>query len=286
MMTNGGLTAADAILLGDRNNGSNSGNGMFGQDGWWVIVLFLIWGMWGFGGNGFGGNGGSGMQGALTRGDLCNEFSFNDLQNGVRNVNDAVNLGFANLNSTICHQQYDTAMQTNAIQAAVNGGFSALNSTICQQQYDTASQLNAMNMANMQNANAANVVALQNANAIQAQLAQCCCDNKAGQAQISYDMATNTCAIQNTIQNATRDILDRLTQQEMAAKDAQIAAQNQRLFAAELAASQANQTSNIVNTLRPFPVAAYQVCNPFTGTYGYQGYGSAAYGGCGCGCGC
>ena len=37
--------------------------------------------MFGFGGNGFGRNGE-----ALTRADLCQDFNFNDLQNGVRGI--------------------------------------------------------------------------------------------------------------------------------------------------------------------------------------------------------
>lgn len=259
------------------------------------MFLFVFCG-WGNGGWGGSGNN-AGTQGAITRTDLCSEFSFQELQNGVRNVNDAVSLGFANLNSTICHQQYDTAMQTNAIQTAVNGGFQSLNSTICQQQYDTAQQLNAMNMANMQNANAANVVALQNANAIQSQLANCCCEQREAIAGVNYNMATQACDTRNVIQSTTRDmidnanantraILDKLNQQEMAAKDAQITAQNQRIFGLELAASQAAQNNYLINQLRPTPVPCYPASSPcgynwspnvLAGSYGYNG-------GCGCNC--
>lgn len=238
------------------------------------------------------------MQGALTRGDLCMDMNFNDLQNGVRNISDAVNVGFSNLNSTICHQQYDTAMLVNNVLAAVNGGFSSLNSTICQQQYDTAAQLNAMNMTNMQNANAANIVAMQNANALQTQLAQCCCENREGQAAINYNMATQACDTRNTIQNTTRDIidnqnanaraiLDKLTSQEIAAKDAQIASLNQQLFRADLSASQAAQNNYLISRLNPTPVPAYPAASPcglgnwapavLANGYGYNN-------GCGCGC--
>lgn len=239
------------------------------------------------------------MQGAITRTDLCSEFSFQELQNGVRNVNDAVNLGFANLNSTICHQEYETAMLINGVSGAVNDGFSRLNSTICQQQYDTAQQLNAMNMANMQNANAANVVALQNANAIQSQLANCYCENREAIAGVNYNMATQGCETRNLMQSIARDqidnanantraVLDKLDAQAMAAKDAQIAAQNQQIFALQLQASQAAQTAQIVNTLNPAPVPCYPASSPcgynwspsvLAGGYGYNN-------GCGCGCNC
>ena len=131
-MTSGEMTSADifAVTCGgrrDRDDGLFGGDGIVG-----LIALIIISGMFGFGGFGFGGGGMGGIfpwllmsggfngfggyggnaavQGALTRGDLCMDMNFNDVQNGVRNVNDAVNTGFANLNSTICHQQYDTAM--------------------------------------------------------------------------------------------------------------------------------------------------------------------------------
>lgn len=261
-------------------NGGN-GAGMWGDCGWWVLIILFAM-IWGWGGNGFGGgnNGANsflpyaiGNNGALTRGDLCMDMNFQDVQNGVRNVNDAVNLGFANLNSTICHQEYETAQMINGVTAAVNGGFSTLNSSLCQQQYDTAQQLNAMNMANMQNANAANVVAMQNANAIQSQLAQCCCDQKAATEGLKFTIATEDCATRNLIQSTTRDMIDanncntrailqKLDDQAMEAKNAQIAALNQQLFTAQLAASQNAQTAQIINTLNPTPVPCYPASSP------------------------
>lgn len=273
------LSPADIAACTGGGNNNGWANGMGGD---WFIVLFLIFAlMGGWGNNGWGGNGGgAGMQGTLTRGDLCNEFSFNDLQNGVRNLNDSVNVGFSNLNSTICHQQYDTAMLVNGVNnningvtAAVNGGFSALNSTICQQQYDTAQQINGVNNNIMGGFNAANIVALQNQNALQTQLAQCCCENREGQAQISYNMATQACDTRQTINSGVRDIienqnanaravLDKLTAQEIAAKDAQIAAQTQKIFGLELAASQANQNNYLISRLNPTPVPAYPASSP------------------------
>lgn len=226
------------------------------------------------------------MQGALTRGDLCMDMNFNDLQNGVRNINDAVNLGFANLNSTICHQQYDTAMLINGVQGAVNGGFSALNSTICQQQYDTAAQLNGINTTIMGGFNAT-----------QAQLAQCCCDQRAATADLKYTIASEDCATRNLIQSTTRDmidnnnantraILDKLTAQEIAAKDAQIAAQTQKIFGLELTASQVAQNAYLINQLRPTAVPAYLTCSPYASAYGLYNVSGYGNNGCGCGCGC
>ena len=65
-------------------------------------------------------------------------------------------------------------------------------------------------------------------------------------------MASDVCALQTSIANSTRDIvdsnnagvraiLDKMCQMEIASKDDKIAAQNQKIFALELAQSQANQ---------------------------------------------
>ena len=73
---------------------------------------------------------------------------------------------------------------------------------------------------------------------------------------VRYDMATQACETRNTIQNTTRDIidnqnansraiLDALTAQRIADKDERIAMQNQKIFALELAASQASQNAYI-----------------------------------------
>ncbi len=191
--------------------------------------------------------------------------SFQDVKREIQNANDAVNLGFSNLNSTICNQQYDTARMINGLESTVQGGF-----------------------------NATNVALLQGQNAIQTQLAGCCCDLREAVTGVNYNLATQSCDTRNTIQNGIRDVidnqnanaravLDKLTQQELAAKDAQISALNNQLFRADLAASQSAQNSYLINTLRPFPVASYTVCNPFTGSYGYANYNNC---GCGCGCGC
>lgn len=184
------------------------------------------------------------------------DMNFNDLQNGVRNVNDAVNLGFANLNSTICNQQYDTARMINASDTATAAGF------------------NAMNIAN-----------LQSANAIQSQIASCCCDVRQQIAETNYNMAQNTCAITNQIQNSTRDIVEATNAGTRAILDQmcqdKIDTLQNQLNKAELAASQSAQNQYLISQLRPTPDPAFIVPNPFTGSYGFNGYG---YGNCGCGC--
>lgn len=250
MFNSGGYGFDLGALLGNMMGGNRGGSGWGDGNGWWVlIILFALFGGWGNGN--FGGAGGSATQGALTRGDLCMDMNFNNLQNGVRNVSDAVNLGFANLNSTICNQQYDTA-----------------------------AMINAMNISN-----------LQSTNALQTQLAQCCCDLRAGQAQAEYNRATDTCAITTAIQQAAQNIInndnsnyrqlhdEQIALQIQGYKD-RIAEQNSVITALNLAASQAAQTNAIVSELRPAPSPAYVVPNPYA-TYGFTGF-NGFNNGCGC----
>lgn len=244
------------------NCNSNSGNAWGGDGAWWIIILFLfVFCGWGNGFGGFGGNGGGinspAGQGALTRGDLCMDMNFQEVKREVQNANDAVNLGFSNLNSTICNAAYENAGLINGLSNTVQQGF-----------------------------NGTNVALLQGFNAVQSQAAQCCCDQKAATADLKYTIASEDCATRSTIQNGIRDVLenqnanaravlDKLTAQELAAKDAQITALNNQLFRADLAASQQAQNNYLVNTLRPCPIPAYQTCNPWAS--------QASYGSCGCG---
>ena len=278
-----------AVMSVTPTNGYSNGNcGGWGGD-WsaWIIifVLFFAFGGWGNGfGGGFGGNG-AGFQGALTRGDLCNEFSFNDLQNGVRNINDSVNVGFSNLNSTICHQQYDTAMLVNGLSTNMMQGFHGVDNSVCTLGYQNAQLINGVNTNLMQGQNA-----------IQTQISGCCCDLRSGQAQTqnaiergfcqtNYNDATNTNAIIQNAHNDTDRVLAKLDAMEMARKDETIQALREKLSRADLAASQAAQNTYLVDQLRPCPQPAYLTCNPFTGqTYSYGSYGYNN--GCGCNSGC
>lgn len=229
-------------------NNYGGGMGMWGDNWIWIIVLFLF----GWGRNGFGnGNGGGVMDGYVLTSDFAN----------VERKIDSVNQG-------LCDGFYQQAQLVNGTNMAMANGFAQAELSRSNQQAALMQQLNAMQM----------------------QAANCCCENRAAIAQVRYDMATQACDTRNTVQNATRDIIDamnsgfrgidqHLTAQEIAAKDAKIAEQNQRLFAADLAASQAAQTLDMRNYVsaqfayyNPRPVPSFEVPAP------YQ------YGGCGCGC--
>lgn len=250
-----------ADIAAATGNGRNN-DGMFGGDGaWWLIVLFLfVFCGWGNNGWGNNGNGGGYVATAATQADIQRGFD-----------NSAVISKLDGINNGLCDGFY-------AVNNGMLTGFNGINTNIMQTGFGIQQAINADTVANMQNTNA-----------LQSQLAQCCCDNRAGQAQIRYDMATNACAIQNSMNNNTRDILDNQNSNTRAILDylcqketADLRAENQAL---KLAASQSNQnavlqaamdanTAEILRRTAPLPVPAYQVPNPNT------------YYGCGCNTGC
>jgi len=268
------MPVAPTTMTGTRNDGFG-----FGDNGaWWIIILFLFV-FCGWGNNGWG----NGNQGAADNYVLASDFA--TLQRQIDSAVQSLERKGDTINSGLCDGFYNqnTTMLTgfgNINQNLSNGFANA--------ELSRANQQTAL----LQQMNANNITAMQNANALQAQLAQCCCDNKAAIADTNYNMATQANGIQTAIttgfcqqgysaqtntrdiieaQNAgTRAILDKLTDQEIAAKDAQIAAQNQQIFGLQLAASQQAQNNYLVSTLRPAPIPAYASVNPWSG----QQYGS------------
>lgn len=227
----------------------NSGNSMWGGDWSAWIILFLIWGAFGYGGfGGFGGGYGGGFntpnaQGTITRADLNEGFAMNNLQNGQRDILGAVNAGFAGVDNAICQLGYQTQQ-----------GF-----------------------------NNTNVALMQGQNALASQLAGCCCDLRESIQGVNYNLATQACAIQNTMNNNTRDImanadsnaraiLDFLTQDKIAT----LTAENQALkFQASqtaqnayLTAAMDNNTAELIRrTGHDCPTPAYVVQPPAPVTF-------------------
>lgn len=284
--TNGCYSLADvaAVTNNGRSNGDESMWG--GNSAWWIIILFLfVFCGWGNGFGGFGG-GSNGLQGALTRADLCQDMNFQGLENGVRGIQQGLCDGFY-------AQNQNMLTGFAGLQNTIQGGFAGVDNAVCTLGYNTQQGFNSMNVANMQNTNAiqqdinANTIAgMQNANALQAQLAQCCCDNNANIASVKYQMATDTCAVQNTIQNTTRDVIDNNNANTRQILDflvqdkiSTLESENQSL---RLAASQSAQNQYLVNELRPCPIPAYIQPNPFC-NYDYL---SQLRTGSNCGCGC
>lgn len=175
---------------------------------------------------------------------------------------------------------FDTQAVISKLDGISNGlcdGFYAVNNGM--QTGFNGIQMNMMqgNFGLQQAINANNIAAMQNANALQTQLADCCCQNKQGQAQIMYNMATDTCAITTAINNQTQAIMqndnnnyralhDEMVANRMADKDEIIAQLRTQLNQCTLATSQQAQNQYLISQLRPSAVPAYLVDNPFRST--------------------
>lgn len=233
------------FLAGQGDGNSNRG-GMFGGDGWWAIIIFALifgWGNGGWGGNGNGSNGGGVVDGYVLTSDFANiERKLDGVNNGICDGFYAMNTGMLN--------------GFAGVTQAVTSGFSTAELSRANQQAALMQQLNAM----------------------QRSADNCCCENRAAIAQVRYDMATQACDTRNTIQNAARDITDN---QNAGTREILNFLTNSRLRDLEaenstlkLAASQAAQNNYLVSTLRPSPIPAYQVQNPYCcNTNGCSGCG-------------
>ena len=234
-LTTGEMSAADLAAVVGNSNG-NGGFGFGNGEGWWIILLFLLLGNNGWG-NGFGGgNGGAGgLYPWMNQAEITSD-GFRDqmINNNITGIRDSI----GNLSTQLCNCCCD-------MRDTVNQGF--YNSEIA--------------AANRQMANMNQAFGLQNAissgfNATQAQLANCCCENRAATADLKYTIATENCADRAAISDGIRDviasqtagvqrILDQLCNDKIDAKNDEIAQLRQQLNMATLRESQTAQNAFI-----------------------------------------
>ena len=239
-----------------------NGNGAFGwgEGGlFWIIVLFLF-AMMGNWGNGFGG-GNAQMPYILsntTNTDIQRGFDQQALMSGINGINTTVANGFANAEISRCNSQANILQTLNNNQSATNANMNTL------------------------------AMSLQN----------CCCENRAGLADLKYTVATEACADRQAVTAALaavttamnagfQGIYNQMCQDKIDSKNEEIANLRTQLSMKDLAASQIAQTSQILANneaqtaaleryLAPNPIPAYVVQNPSCCNPGYY------TGSCGC----
>lgn len=125
------------------NNGS-FGNGWGGDWMSWLL-LFVLFGGWGYGGfgGGFGGGYGGGFnapgaQGWATRADLNEGFALNGLQNGQTSIKDAVTNGFHGVDTAVCQLGYNTQQGFNNLASQLASCCCETQSAIQGTRYDIA----------------------------------------------------------------------------------------------------------------------------------------------------
>lgn len=255
--------------------GGNGGGFGFGNDWGWIILLLLFAG--GGWGNGFGGG----------FGNMALGYDFPWLLNGQNGINANTNAGFQNamlndgitsIRDGISGLSTQLCNSTGNIQQTINSGFA--NAEIA---------ANARQIADMQTAFAGQTAMAQGFNNLQAQLAQCCCDNRAATQDVKYTIATEACANRATSTANTQAILDKLCQLELdnfKRENDQLRTQlnfanlqaSQVAQTAEIRANNATTANQLVAELRSCPIPSQPV-------YGNQPiFTCGSNAGCGCGC--
>lgn len=284
-----GYSLAD-IAAATGNSGGNNNDGFGGGNGWWIILLFLALANGGFGNNnGGGGSGGGqgysqpividagrsggscgcGCSPCATQADLAAGFNNAAV---LGNLND-IQLGQAAIQQTLCQG-------FNGVNTTVLQGFNGVGNAICNLGYNVQAGFNG----------------------ISREIADCCCDLRAGLADVKYQNAANTCALQNTIQNTTRDIIDNANANSRAVLDFLVKDKIDTLQSENLAlrfrasqseqnafitANQQAQTAELIRRLgADCPTPAYVVQPPQPVSFPTNCCGQVQYAGNNCGCGC
>ena len=234
------LSPADAMLLGQNNGFGNNGSWI------WVILFAFLFLGGGYGNYGWGNRGGNGMygdfiDGSATRAAVNSGFQYNQLDNGIRGIQNGLCDGFYAVNSSLKDGFYGTQ--------------GAIKDCCCN---------------------------------LRSELADCCCSTNRNVDALRYDMSKGFCDVVTASNLNTRDILESQNANTQRIIDYincnEKQALRDRIQTLETSGIVQAQTKNLVETLRPCPIPAYPVCNPYTGTYptgAYSGYGL----GYGCGCG-
>lgn len=170
-------------------NGGGFGNGFGNDNGWWILLLLLAgWGgNRGWGNNGFGGGGSCEGVGALgyelgkvaTTNDVAAGFNNSAVLSKLNDITLGQTQGFASVQQTLCQG-------FSGVNATVNQVGNTINQGICNLGYNIQGGFNSLGH----------------------QISDCCCQTQRAIDGVNYNMAKNTCDIQNAIFNSTRDIID------------------------------------------------------------------------------
>lgn len=269
--------------------GNGFGNGGFGGDWGWIILLLLCanggWG--GFGGfGGMGGFGGAmwdfpwlinGQQGINN--NVSDGFRSAQLSDGITSIRD----GISGLSTQLCgccgDMQMSIANSTAGIQNSLCSGFAGVNASINGAQNAISNQLYNNEIASLNRSFAEQTANTAGFNGVQSGL----CD-------IRYGNATNTRDILTALTAGVQSIKDQLCQDKIDAKNDEIAQLRQEVLyargqasqdvqTARILAGQASEIDGVYNRLKNCPVPSMPV-------YGMQPvFTCQPQQSCGCGCG-
>lgn len=163
-MDGSGLSVADALALQKNDDNFMGGNGM------WVFFLFFLL-AWGGGGFGFG----AGANGALTRAEMYDGFTLNNVERQIQGVQQGLCDGFYAMNTGMLNG-------FNGVQRDLCTGFNSIAQGINQARFDAQ---------------------------------QCCCETNRNIDAVRYENAKNTCDIVNAIREDGALTRAQMTQSEI-----------------------------------------------------------------------
>lgn len=158
-----------------------NGNGMFGGDGLWGLIIILAL-LGGFGNGGFGFGGG---------GRVTEPYA---TQSDVRAAVDQ-----QTLISKLDQQTYGLADSTYALNNTITNGFHGVDNAICNVGYNMQTGFNTLGH----------------------QISDCCCATQRAIDGINYNMATQACETRQAIADSTKSILDFIVQDKLATLQAE-----------------------------------------------------------------
>ncbi len=128
----GSVSLADIAAVTDRNGYGCNGNGMWGME--WIFALLILPMIWG--GNGpFGRNG---VGNPVTEADLCQSQSFAELKGSVGRLNDQVAGVNTNLGNAICNLGYETLRNFNNLEQQLASCCCGIEKLILENRYQSA----------------------------------------------------------------------------------------------------------------------------------------------------
>lgn len=270
-LTTSEMTPADIRACTCGNDGYGNGNGMFGNDAWWIIVLLLFgWGGRGFGGfgGGYGGGSGVGENYVLATDFATIERKLDGINNGICDatfqLTNTLNSNFRNVDNAICTLGYQALQNTNAIQTQISGVQSQIAGCCC----DIQGAIKDVAYGNAMNTNQ-----------LDRRISDCCCDIEKMNMQNRFDAQAYNCNTLQAIDKLGDRIIDYMSNEK-------IQALRDDNMALRLAASQAKQNEYLISRLgEKCPEPAYIVQPPQQVTFPTNCCGTVNYASNGCGCG-
>ena len=264
-------------------NGGNNG-GFFGGDGIWALVLLALL----FNGNnGWGGFGGGNS--------FDNGYAW--LSNGQKEIMNNTNNGFDTLH--LSNQIEGTRDSLAALSNQLCNCCADMQQTVSNGFFNAEIGASNRQMADMQQNYNNQLSTLQSFNSLGSQLANCCCENRLGIANLNSTILAENCAdraalsdgIRDIITNATQNtqsVLDKLCQLELDGKQDRINELEREVLMKDLKASQIEQTATLRLGQEAEVDALYNRLNncpvPTTPVYGRTPI-FTCNGNNGCGCG-